>query len=138
MWDDIERKKILIVDDEEKFLAVTKKNLEKSGPYEVRIESRVSEVIPAVKEFKPDLIILDVMMPDRRGSEIAYEIRNTDKIKQIPILFLTATAMKGQKELFGGLVDGLPFTIKPTVSKPVSTADLIKAIESQLPKPTDE
>jgi len=128
---------ILAVDDDDRLRELLKRFLAREG-HDVTTAKDAASARKLLATMTFDLIILDVMMPDRRGSEIAYEIRNTDKIKQIPILFLTATAMKGQKELFGGLVDGLPFTIKPTVSKPVSTADLIKAIESQLPKPTDE
>ncbi len=129
-----DKKRILIVDDEEKFASMIKKNLEKAGPYEVHVETKAAQAVAAVKSFKPHLIILDVIMPDKRGPEIAVEIRQDEKMAKIPIVFLTATAQKGQSELFGGLVGGAPFTIKPAISKPVSTPDLIKCIEANLPK----
>ena len=126
------RKKILIVDDEEKFCSMVKKNLEKEGNYEVRTLSKGAEAFDAVKEFRPDLILLDVLMPDKRGPEIAHQIREDDKLKKTPIVFLTATVEKGQTEAFGGIVGGVPFTVKPAISKPVKTKDLIKCIEREL------
>lgn len=132
MTETVDKKRILIVDDEEKFLSMVKKNLEKAGPYDIRTESKGGQAVAAVKEFNPHLIILDVVMPDRRGPEIAYEIKNNPKLSHIPILFLTATAQKGQSEMFGGLVGGSPFTIKPAISKPVSTPDLLKSIEAHI------
>lgn len=129
-----DKKRILIVDDEEKFANMIKKNLEKAGPYDVRVETKGAQAVASVKAFKPHLIILDVIMPDKRGPEIAVEIRQDDKLAKIPIVFLTATAQKGQSEMFGGLVGGSPFTIKPAISKPVSTPDLVKCIEDNLVK----
>ncbi len=129
-----DKKRILIVDDEEKFGVMIKKNLEKAGPYEVQVETKAAQAVATVKSFKPHLIILDVLMPDKRGPEIAVEIRQDEKLSKIPIVFLTATAQKGQSELFGGLVGGAPFTIKPALSKPVTTQDLLKCIETHLPK----
>lgn len=129
-----DKKRILIVDDEEKFANMIKKNLEKAGPYDVKVETKGGQALSAVKAFKPHLIILDVIMPDKRGPEIAVEIRQDEKLAKIPIVFLTATAQKGQSEMFGGLVGGSPFTIKPAISKPVSTPDLVKCIEDNLLK----
>lgn len=129
-----DKKRILIVDDEEKFANMIKKNLEKAGPYDVKVETKGGQALASVKAFKPHLIILDVIMPDKRGPEIAVEIRQDEKLAKIPIVFLTATAQKGQSEMFGGLVGGSPFTIKPAISKPVSTPDLVKCIEDNLVK----
>ncbi len=129
-----DKKRILIVDDEEKFANMIKKNLEKAGPYDVKVETKGGQALASVKAFKPHLIILDVIMPDKRGPEIAVEIRQDEKLAKIPIVFLTATAQKGQSEMFGGLVGGAPFTIKPAISKPVSTPDLVKCIEDNLVK----
>lgn len=134
MTDSTSKKKILIIDDEEKFANMVKKNLEALGTYEVRVETKGANGLNVVKEYRPDLILLDVIMPDRRGPEVANEIRETDKIKDTPIVFLTATVGKGQSESFGGLVAGRPFTIKPAVSKPISTKDLVRCIEENLKK----
>jgi len=73
-------------------------------------------------------------MPDKRGPELAYEIHQEEKLKNTPIVFLTATVQKGQTEAFGGIVGGMPFKIKPAVSKPASVKDLVKVIEENLPK----
>lgn len=132
------KKKILIVDDEEKFTKMVKKNLENKGGFEVRTESRGSQALAAAQEFQPDLVFLDVMMPDMRGTDVAVQIKNDPKLKNTPIVFVTATLKKGQTEGFGGLVQGRPFTIKPAVAKPVNTDDLLKLIHEHLDKPAAE
>lgn len=129
---DPEKKKILIVDDEEKFCKMVKKNLEKDGPYEVLIETKGANAVESIRANKPQLIIMDVLMPDMRGQEIAYKLLQDEKLKKIPVLYLTATVEKGQREAFGGIIDGMPFKLQPVLAKPVSTKDLIAQIEKIL------
>lgn len=64
-------KKILIVDDEEDFTKLIKLNLERTGEYEVEIENGGLRGLAAAREFKPDLILLDILMPDMEGGEVA-------------------------------------------------------------------
>lgn len=131
---DGEKTKVLIIDDEEKFTKMVKKNLENEGKYQVETVNEGAKGFDAAKEFRPDIVLLDVLMPGKRGPEVAYAIRQDDKIGKTPIIFITATVDKGQTEAFGGLVDGLPFTIKPALSKPVKTKDLVAKIEEELAK----
>lgn len=129
------KKKILLIDDEAKFGQMVKKNLEKEGPYEILLETQGSKALETIKTAKPDLIIMDVLMPEMRGPEIAYKLSQDDKLKKIPVVYLTATVEKGQTEAFGGLIDGMPFKLQPVLAKPVKTKDLIDLIEKNLPKP---
>ncbi len=131
------KKKILVVDDEEKFCKMLKANLEKEGPYEVQIETKGAQALAVAKVFQPDLIVMDILMPDLGGCEAAFQIKNDEKLKNVPIIFLTALAKKKDQELFGGIVDGRPFIAKPVIAKPVKTKDLIKFIEENLNKPVD-
>jgi len=62
-------KKILVVDDEAVLTKMIKMNLERTGNYEVRTENQGSKALQATREFKPDLIFMDVMMPDMSGDE---------------------------------------------------------------------
>lgn len=129
---DNQTRKVLIIDDEEKFTKMVKKNLENEGNFEVVTLNEAEKGFETAKEMRPDIVLLDVLMPGKRGPEIASEIRKDDKIGKTPIIFITATVDKGQTEAFGGLVDGVPFTIKPAISKPVKTKDLVAKIEQEL------
>jgi len=124
--------KVLIIDDEVKFTKMVKKNLEHEGNFEVEVVNEGLKGLEAAQAFKPDIVLLDVLMPDKRGPEVAHAIRQDEKIGKTPIIFITATVDRGQTEAFGGLVDGLPFTIKPALSKPVKTKDLISMIEKEI------
>lgn len=125
----MEKKKILLVDDEEGFTRIVKLNLEATAKYAVRIENKGSLALAAVKEFKPDLILLDVIMPDMAGSDVAAQIKEDDETKNIPIVFLTAAVTK--KELDGScsLIGGRPF-----IAKPVNLKELIYCIEKYINK----
>ena len=130
------KRKILVVDDEEKFCAMLKANLEKEGQ-EVRTETKGAQALASAQAFRPDVVIMDIFMPDLGGCEAAYQIKNDPKLKNVPIIFLTAIAKKHESEIYGGLVDGRPFIAKPVIGKPVKTKDLIKAIEENLAKSSD-
>ena len=129
IWRNVKRKKILIIDDEENFIYLTKKNLERKGRYEVRTENEGSNGLVAAKEFMPDLILLDIVMPDMEGSDVATQIRKDEKVKDIPIVFLTATITKEEVESGGGVIGGHPF-----LAKPVGIEELIACIEKNMGK----
>ena len=63
------RKRILVIDDEASFTRNLKLNLEETGEYEVREENKGTEGLTAAREFRPDLILLDVIMPDMAGGD---------------------------------------------------------------------
>jgi DNA-binding response OmpR family regulator len=121
------KKRILIVDDEAALTRMVKLNLEQSGNYEVRTENQGSKAIAAALEFKPDLMLLDVMMPDMTGDEIAGELRETPALEHVPYIFMTAIVTKDETEASGGDIGGNVF-----LAKPVKTEDLIDAIEKVL------
>ena len=87
----MEKKRILIIDDEASFTRMVKLNLEKTGAFEVREENRAAYALTAAREFKPDVILLDVIMPTMDGGDVAAHIRNDRNLKNTPIIFLTAT-----------------------------------------------
>ncbi|MBN3038130.1 MAG: response regulator [Candidatus Omnitrophica bacterium] len=117
-------KKILVIDDEENFTKIVKMNLEQTGKYEVACENRGSAALARAKDFAPDLIFLDVMMPDIDGGTVAFQLKEARETKDIPIVFLTAVATKDEATSRGGTIGGHPF-----IPKPASAADLIKCIE---------
>ncbi len=81
--------KILAVDDEPDILEIIAYNLAKEG-YEVTTASNGVDAIKTAKEFRPDLIILDIMMPKMDGIETCRQLREIDKLKDTFIVFLTA------------------------------------------------
>ncbi|MCX5708245.1 MAG: response regulator [Candidatus Omnitrophica bacterium] len=112
------KKKILIVDDEASFGKLVKMNLEDTGEYEVRAESKGAQAIPAAREFKPDFILLDIVMPDMDGGEVAQQLKEDKDLKNIPIGFLTALVRDYEATPKGDSIAGHPFIAKPvTVSQ---------------------
>ena len=126
----MERKRILIIDDEPGFTRMVKLNLEKTGFFEVREENKATYAIAAAREFKPDLILLDVIMPSMDGGDIAAHMKNDRHLRDVPVIFLTATV--SQREAGdGGLNSGGALFL----AKPVSLENLIKCINENTRKP---
>lgn len=123
----MEKKRILIVDDEVPFTQLLKLVLEKDGRYVVQVENQGIMALASAREFRPDMIFMDVIMPDIEGSRVASMIRSDEELRSIPIVFLTAVVSKEEAGATGGLIGGFPF-----MAKPVTAADLINRIESTL------
>ena len=118
------KKRILIVDDEPEFTRTVKEFLERNGEYEVREENRGANAFFCAQEFHPDLVLLDVMMLDIDGSEVAEQFRSEDSLSKIPIVFLTGVITKEEARERGGVIGGFPFLAKPVSLKEI--ADFIK------------
>jgi DNA-binding response OmpR family regulator len=121
------KKKILIIDDEEGFTLMVKMGLEHTGKYEVRTETKGTNGFDAAREFKPDLILLDVVMPDVQGGEVAYQLKNNHLTSNIPIVFLTAIATKDETEELGEVIGG-----HPVIAKEAELKELINCIEKNI------
>lgn len=117
------KKRILLIDDEPSLTRLLKLNLERTGAYEVKMENRGTEGLAAARDFQPDVIVLDVIMPDRGGVEVAREIQSEDALKHVPIVFLTAIVSNTHARSMGGY---------PVLPKPISMQDLLDCIERQL------
>jgi len=83
-----EMKKILLVDDEEDFCYFTKGNLEVIGDFDVSVCCDSREATSIAKQQKPDIILLDIMMPGLSGIEIAEELKSDGVTGNIPVIFL--------------------------------------------------
>jgi len=114
-------KKVLIVDDEPNIVAALDYLLQRSG-YEVRIASNGEEALRQVEAFGPDLVLLDVMMPQRSGYDVCQRIRERPEWSGIRIVILSA---KGRDaEVSKGLALGADLY----VTKPFSNAELVAQI----------
>jgi CheY-like chemotaxis protein len=121
------KKRILVVDDEPEITFMIKLNLEQTGLYEVRTENLGIKAIEAAREFRPDLLLLDVMMPGMLGSEIAEQLQADPELHAIKFLFLTAVVTKEEALRSSGQIGGHAF-----VAKPISADDLCRVVEEHL------
>ena len=126
----VEKKRILIVDDEVSFARMVKLNLEKTGAFDVRTENKATYALAAAREFKPDLIILDVIMPNMDGGDVSNQFKRDRQLRDTPIIFLTATVSKREAGE-GGLNSGGALFL----AKPVSVEALVARINEHLPPP---
>ena len=122
------KKRILIVDDEPGITNLLRLNLEKSGHYIVRAENDAERVLSAAIEFKPDLLMLDVMMPGMSGGELAGKLRNTNAFRKLPIVFLTAAVKQHEVDARDGVIGGFPY-----IAKPLNMKGVMEIIQKNLP-----
>jgi two-component system phosphate regulon response regulator PhoB len=101
------------VDDEKSFTNLLKLNLEDTGNYDVRVENWAEDAIAAAREFKPDIILLDIIMPRLPGGNVAAQIKEDAALKDTPIVFLTAAVRKHQVEENDGIICDHPCLAKP-------------------------
>ena len=127
----MEKTRILIIDDEVGFTRMVKLNLEKTGGFEVREENRAPHALATAREFKPDLILLDVIMPTLDGGDIYGQLQKDRHLKTVPVLFLTATVSKDEAGSHGLTSGGATF-----LAKPISTESLILRLREHLPQLT--
>ena len=106
----MDKKRIFIVDDESGFTRLLKLTLEKTGGYQVLEENDGTNAWRAAREFKPDIIFLDIVMPKIDGGDVAQQIRSDPALAHVPIIFLTAIV--SQKET-NSEIGGFPFLAKP-------------------------
>jgi len=125
-----DKKRILIVDDEERFTRILRLNLGCTGKYAVRTENSAPNACGTVREFRPDLILLDVMMPGLDGGEVAAQLQRHPTTKDIPVVFLTAAVTNEELTSHQGRIGGAPY-----VAKPVELKVLIDCIEQNLAGP---
>jgi two-component system, OmpR family, response regulator len=91
-----EKKKILIVDDQADFTAIIKYQLEMAGGYEVCAENRALHTLNTAHAFKPDIILLDIFMPDCDGMLIAAGLEVDAQLKSVPIVYYTSLVAHGE------------------------------------------
>jgi CheY-like chemotaxis protein len=123
----MEKKRILMIDDEPSFTRLIKLNLEQIGPYDVRVENDGKRAFEAAREFRPHLVLLDVIMPGVDGGEVAAQIRADPQLKETPIVFLTAVVSRETVSAKGEMIGGNTF-----LAKPVTVLDVVASIEKHL------
>jgi len=117
--------RILIVDDEPNIVFAMELLMKREG-YEVHTVDEGEKVFPAVREFKPDLILLDIMLPKIDGYEVCQRIRSDAALKDIRIIMITAKGRDVEKEK--GLALGADYYI----TKPFSTREVVMRVKEIL------
>lgn len=118
-------KKVLIVEDNELNMKLFHDLLEAHG-IDTAQTSNGHEVLDLARAEKPDLILMDIQLPEISGLDITKNLKNDDELKSIPVIAVTAFAMKGDEEKIrqGGCED--------YISKPISVNDFIDVIKKYL------
>lgn len=120
--------KVMVVDDNPDLIFSVKKGLESLNEnYEVIGAGGGIECINLLEKEKPDLILLDIMMPDMDGWDVVAKIRENDNLKDIPIIFLTAKDDEMSKSM-------AKFGVEDYVVKPISIQELSNKIKSKVIK----
>ncbi|MFN3550747.1 MAG: response regulator transcription factor [Endomicrobiia bacterium] len=120
------QKKILIIEDDKDLVEIIKLHLEKEG-YETDYAYDGQEALKKIDYFKPDLIILDVMVPKMNGAMINTQLKNNSKTKDIPIIVITGKM--GAKELF---LTGQQLNVSAFFYKPVLISEIVNEIKKLL------
>ena len=126
-WGRKVKRRILIVDNDPNTTHLVKVLLERTGHYLVLEENHATKAHQSAQNFRPDLILLDVVMPDTDGGEVAARIEADPELHNTPIVFLTALVTRAEAR------SGLNIQGHPFLAKPVSIPELINAIEQHLP-----
>ncbi len=124
-------KQILIADDEPDILEIIRYNLEKEG-YEVLTAKDGNEAIEKAKEFYPDLIILDIMMPRKNGVEVCQILRTQPSFQDTLIIFLTAMSDESSQ------IKGLETGADDYISKPISPKVLVSRVNALFRRVTNK
>ena len=120
------KKKIMIIDDEESFALMLKMRIESSGDYEVMVALEAKDIIKHMHDIRPDVILLDMLMPGIGGLDIC-DMLNHDPIGlAIPVIVVSGDDRPTDK------VKAYKLGISDYLVKPVDDVKLIKAIEKAI------
>jgi DNA-binding response OmpR family regulator len=117
--------KILVVDDQPVNVQLLRRKLEREG-MEVISTNRGSEAIQVSLDQMPDIILLDVMMPDMNGFEVCHRLKQSVATRSIPVIFITARASKESK------LEGLNVGAVDYITKPIDLDETVARIQTQL------
>jgi two-component system, sensor histidine kinase ChiS len=122
-----EKPRILIIDDNRDFTYSAKLGLKRTGLYSVWEENEPARAHQTAQRVLPDLILLDIAMPETDGGQVAARIESDPILHRTPVVFLTALVTKAEAR------SGLQIQGHPFLAKPISIPELVAAIERYLP-----
>src|SRR5437660_8898063 len=125
--EDAQKARILIIDDSRDFTYSAKRALERSRRYSVWEENDPAKAHQTAQRVKPDLILLDIAMPETDGGEVAARIESDPTLHRTPIVFLTGLVTKAEAR------SGLRIQGHTFLAKPISVPDLVAGVDRHLP-----
>jgi two-component system, OmpR family, alkaline phosphatase synthesis response regulator PhoP len=125
-----DKKRILLVDDEPDFCSIVQGQLEKEG-FEVELAYNGVEGLEKIRANPPDAIILDVMMPEKDGYEVCKELKDDEKLADIPVVLLTAVASHVTSTRYSH-ADGMSTEADDYIAKPASAEEITQSIKGLL------
>jgi DNA-binding response OmpR family regulator len=120
-------RRILVIDDDVQSTRMVKLSLERTGRYEVRELNDPVSSVSVARDFKPDLILLDVCMPGLQGVDVAFQIRADTELQQTPVVFISSLVSEWEAVGDGTSQGGFHF-----VAKPARLPRMITCIEKSL------
>ena len=121
------KKRIMVVDDEAAFTRMMKLVLEKTGRYEVTCETNSAQAVETARRCKPDLVLLDIVMPEMDGGDVAARMQADPELKTVPVVFVTALMAEKDQKCSPLKRAGYLF-----LGKLASDTDLLRCIEQSL------
>ena len=122
--------RILIVDDDVPLTLTMKINLEDTGNFEARVENNPVKAINAAREFLPDIILLDIVMPGLDGGDVSAQLKSDRALREIPVIMVTALVSNDETGTDAVMTSG----DRVMVAKPIRLEKLIEVIENHLAK----
>ena len=119
--------RVLIVDDNRHFAEGARTILQRTGQYTVCVETNAPRALETARSFKPDLLLVDLVMPEIDGAELAKQIGADWALHHVPIVFVTAL-ITPEEASDGRRIDGHRVSAKPHTA-----AKLLRVVEENLP-----
>lgn len=124
----MKKARILYVDDEIGAARLLKLNLEATGRYEVSIQNWPEDALATAREFKPDLLLLDLIMPRLPGGNVVNAFEQDPELKDVPIVFFTASVWRERIQEHDGIICN-----HPCLAKPARLDEIAAFIDANLP-----
>ncbi len=123
--------KVFIVDDDVTASRLLAVGLERTGTFEVRVENVATRALSSARQFRPDMVFMDVCMPGEDGTDVAFHFQNDAILGATPLIFLTSlvSGQEGNSQIERG---GREF-----LAKPASLARIVACIQRHVPQHTE-
>ena len=119
--------RVLIIDDESRATKLVKIALESMGQFEVFEQNDGGKGLETAQNVRPDVVLLDIIMPGVDGSEVARQIQADPNLNRVVIIFLTAAVLPEETVARAGVIGGFPF-----IAKPYRIQELVTCMKQQL------
>jgi len=124
----LRRRRILMIDDDQALASLVKLGLESSGEYEVLTEHEPMRAVATARQFRPDLILLDLIMPQLDGGDISLDLTHEPSLARVPVIILSALVSSFDRAGGGIVKQGGRLMI----AKPIRLETLRKCIAEHL------